>query len=90
MNLITFTYTKADGKSSDRVISPIVVPGRFYEGIDISELDEVQQAEYVMAIDVAKAAFAAECAKIQYQYDVKTMYRRFDASRMTAVVFEEL
>lgn len=90
MNLITFTYTKADGKSSERALAPIIVPSKFYEGIDISELDDIQQAEYVMAIDVAKAAFAAECAKIQAQYDVKTMYRRFDPSRMTAVVVEEL
>lgn len=90
MNIITFTYTKADGNTSKRTISPVVVPSNFYEGIDISELDEIQQAEYVGAIDVAKAAFALECAKIQAQYDVKKMYRRFSASRMTDVVTEDI
>lgn len=90
MNMITFKYTKADGKTSDRVLSPIIVPSKHFEGIDISELDEVQQAEYVMAIDVAKAEFAKACAKIQGQYDVKTMYRRFDSSRMANVVIEEI
>lgn len=90
MNLITFTYYKAGGKSSERALAPIIVPSKFYEGIDISELDDIQQAEYVMAIDVAKAAFVAECAKIQAQYDVKTMYRRFNPSRMTKVVIEDI
>ena len=90
MNLITFTYYKAGGKSSERALAPIIVPSKFYEGIDISELDDIQQAEYVMAIDVAKAAFVAECARIQAQYDVKTMYRRFNPSRMTKVVIEDI
>jgi hypothetical protein len=90
MNLITFTYYKAGGKSSERALAPIIVPSKFYEGIDISELDDIQQAEYVMAVDVAKAAFVAECAKIQAQYDVKTMYRRFNPSRMTKVVIEDI
>lgn len=90
MNIITFKYTKADGKVSQRVLSPVIVPNTMYEGFDISELDEVQQAEYIAYIDAAKSDFAAECARIQSVYDVRTMYRRLDPSKMTDIVKEDI
>lgn len=89
-NIINFTYTKADGKVSKRVLSPIVFPNKMFEGMDISELDTEQQVAYTLEMNVARDAFAAECARIQEKFDVKTMYRRFDPLKMTDVVNETL
>lgn len=90
MNIITFTYTKAGGKQSERVLSPIVVPNTMYEGIDITELDAEEQSQYVVEIEVAKALFAAECFRIQAKFDVKTNYRRFNPAKMTNVVKDSI
>lgn len=90
MNIITFSYTKANGKTSERVLSPIIYPNTMYEGIDISELDVNDQCAYIAELDAAKSDFADDCRRIQEKFDVETMYRRFDPSKMTNVVKEDI
>lgn len=90
MNIMNFDYTKANGVTSSRVLSPVIVPNTMYEGFDITELDSEQQGDYIAQIEAAKSDFAAECARIQAAFDVKTMYRRFDPTKMTNVVKENI
>lgn len=90
MNLITFKYTKADGKQSERVLAPLIIPNTMYEGIDISELSMEQQALFVQEVSDAKQVYLGKLAEIQNKFDVKTMYRRFDPSKMTNVVKENI
>ena len=90
MNFMTFTYTKADGKISTRAFLPLVVPNTMYEGIDISELDDDQQGDFVAQMEAIRSKYLAEMAVVQAAFDVKNMYRRFDSTKMTNVVKETL
>ena len=90
MNIITFTYAKANGTTSERVLSPIIYPNTMYEGFDITELSYDDQVAYTLELEAAKSDFAAECARIQAKFDVKTMYRRFDPSKMSNVLKEDI
>jgi hypothetical protein len=90
MFIRSFTYTKADGSSSNRVLVPMVMPGKFMSGIDITELDTEQQAMYLAELMKAKDRHAMELAELEAKYDLRNRYRQFDPSRMTDVVTEEI
>lgn len=90
MNLLTFKYTKANNKVSTRVLSILVKPNTMYEGIDITELDQAQQSEFVLAVSKAREAYVQALEALQDTYDVKQNYRRFDPVKMSEVVFENL
>ena len=51
---MNFDYTKANGVTSSRVLSPVIVPNTMYEGFDITELDSEQQGAYIAQIEAAK------------------------------------
>ena len=40
MNLLEFTYTKADGTESKRAAIPLFGPTKFVEAIDVSQMPE--------------------------------------------------
>ena len=89
MNIITFTYTKADGKVSQRVLVPLITPNKMYEGIDISELGEVvDQVQFTLDMEAARNRYLEEIAKIEAWYGVKNQYRRFDPAKMTDIVVD--
>lgn len=89
MNIITFTYTKTDGSGSKRVFVPLVVPNKMYEGIDISELDDVtDQVQFTLDMEAARNKYLEEIEKIQTTYDVRNQYRRFDPTKMTDIVVD--
>lgn len=88
MNLITFQYTKADGSTSLRVLSPVVTPGRMYEGTDLSELSDEDQVLYVQALGKLQDEFYSKIHALQNEFDLNNRYRRFDPSKMSAIVKE--
>lgn len=88
MNIMTFDYTKADGKVSTRSISPIVVPSGFYEGTDLSELSDEDQVLYVQALGKLQDEFHSKIHALQNDFDLNNRYRRFDPSKMSAIVKE--
>lgn len=90
MNLLTFKYTKANNKVSSRVLAILVKPNTMYEGIDITELTQSQQSEFVIAASKAREAYVQALEALQDTYDVKQNYRRFDPVKMSEVVFENL
>jgi hypothetical protein len=86
MKTITFTYTKADGKSSARTLVVSNEPTKFVSGTDISELEAVDKAMYVEEVKKAKEIYLEMLKQINGEFDVKHNYRQFDPSRMTDVV----
>lgn len=88
MNIISFDYTKADGKVSQRVMSPVVVPNKMYEGTDLSELDVEDQVMYCQELGRLKDAYVEAISALQAKYDLGNRYRRFDPTKMTNVVSE--
>ena len=88
MNIITFNYTKANGKTSKRVLSPTVIPNTMYEGTDISELDDEDQVAYCQQLGKLRDEYLSKIAQLQDEFDLKNQYRRFDPSKMTEVIEE--
>lgn len=90
MTILNFKYTKPNGSISDRVFVPLINPNTMYEGIDISELSEEQQAIFACAVQQAKEEFALKLVNLKEEFDVKTMYRRFDPTKMSDITKEIL
>jgi hypothetical protein len=88
MNIISFTYTKSDGSTSNRVISPIITPSTMFEGTDLSELSAEDQVLYCQELGKLRDEYLANVNTLLVKYDLKNHYRRFDPSKMTNVVKE--
>ncbi|CAB4174462.1 hypothetical protein UFOVP961_49 [uncultured Caudovirales phage] len=90
MKTLTFTYTKADGSESERVLQVLVSPNTMYEGIDISELDLWEQTQFMEAMQKAEDNYKTALFNIYDEFDVKKNYRRFDPRKITELVEETL
>lgn len=88
MNILSFNYTKTDGKQSDRVLAVMVKPNTMFEGIDISELDMESQGAFAEEINRVQETYLAALEAVKASFDVKHNYRRFDPKKMQAVVAE--
>jgi len=86
MNIISFTYTKSNGEVSKRVISPTIVPSKNYEGIDLSELEVVDQITYCQELGKIRDELNTRVLELNARFDVEKKYRCFIPSNMTDVV----
>jgi hypothetical protein len=86
MKTITFNYRKKDNSVSERTLLVLVSPGDKYAGIDLSELDPLVGAEFVLKYEALHAAFMQEAAKLQAEYDLKFAYKQFFESGMSEVI----
>lgn len=90
MKTLNFKYTKKDGETSDRVLVVMSEPNNHYAGIDISELDEVDQGRYLDRIKRAHDTYLAEIDVINESFDTNYRYRRFDPKLMQINEIEEI
>ena len=87
MKTITFDYTKKDGSTSERTLMVLVSPGGDkYAGIDISELDPVEGAEFVGRYEELHNKFLDEVKQLQAEFDLKHNYRQFFESGMSNII----
>lgn len=86
--MLHFTYTKDDGKTSDRVLMVMEEPTDKYFGIDISELSEVEQGEFAAAFSKIMDDKAEAIWQLMYDFDVRRKFRYFIPSKMTDIVKE--
>lgn len=80
MKTLTFTYAKKDGSVSSRTLLAMVTPGDKYAGIDVSELDANEAAEFIALNKVLHTEYLEKLQALQAHYDVKHNYRQFLAS----------
>jgi hypothetical protein len=86
--MISFTYTKDDGKTSDRVLAVMNEPTDKYFGIDISELSEAEQGEFSAKFSTIMDDKAEAIWQLMNEYDVRRKFRSFIPSRMANIVKE--
>lgn len=86
MQVLTFTYEKASGKVSDRVLMVLVKPSDKYAGIDMSDIDPVEAGKFVAKYNELHDEFLANVKALQNQFDLKHNYRQFDVDKMTNIV----
>ena len=85
MKTLTFKYTKADGSVSYRTLLVMVSPSTMYEGLDISELESADQAEFESLMSSAYNNYINEINTLKEEFDIKHSYRRFDPKKMTEI-----
>lgn len=90
MRTLSFKYTKADGKESQRTLVVTGAPNKFYSGTDISELEAVDQVEYIHAVQQAHDDYLERLKVINDTFDLNHNFRQFSPERMMEVVEEEI
>ncbi len=88
MKTISFTYTKASGSVSDRVLLVLKSPEKMYEGIDLSDISPVEQGLFMEAYEALQAKYIAAIEGIKNDFDLTHSYRRFDPAKMTNIEVE--
>lgn len=88
MKLMTFEYTKSDGKTTTRNFIELSKPSNLHFGIDVSELDEEERIELVSAIARVRKEFDIKVAELMSEYDVKQNFRQFKPEAMTNIESE--
>lgn len=90
MKLVEFTYTKSDGTTTNRAVIELQQPSQHFEGLDVSELPEVQFAEFVQEYrELLNQQHEAKMALLA-RHDLKHNYRRFLPKQMSAVTTEHI
>lgn len=90
MNILTFTYTKADQSVSERVLVVSAEPTRTYKGTDISSLSQERQAEYIRQVSAAKEEYLEYIKGLNNDFDLNFNFRQFDPAKMTNIVQEDI
>ena len=90
MKLATFKYTNAKGQTSDRVVAASVMPEKFIKGIDISELDDEKQGQFLHEMSLAQDRYMEAISDINHKYDVKHNFRQFDPAKAEDLAIEAI
>lgn len=90
MKIISFDYTKADGKQSNRTLLVSAEPTKLYAGTDISSLSEEDQACYINEVQLAKDVYLEMLKNINNTYDLNFNYRQFKPEAMANIVEEDI
>lgn len=90
MKLITFTYTKDDGKKSKRVLAVHTEPQRLFGGTDISELTKEEVAEYMAELKELKFEYMQAVARLNDSFDLNHQFRQFKPENMSEIVVDEM
>jgi hypothetical protein len=90
MKLLDFEYTKKNGEFTKRTIAVVQEPQKFIEGIDITQLDLDEYAEFVNEYSKLLDEYKYLQAALIHKYDLKHNYRRFIPDNMTNVVVEHV
>ena len=85
MNFIEFTYTKTDGKTSKRVVVPLISPSTFVEGIDVTSLNESDFVDFCREFSALKSDHHNQVMEKLAQYDLRHNYRKFIPEQMSDV-----
>jgi hypothetical protein len=85
-----FTYTKASGEVSERVVLQLVSPAKNMSGIDISALSEEDQARFAGAWNALLDDYRAETDMLLDEYDLNHGYRQFDPAKMSNITSESI
>ena len=90
MHILTFNYTKTDGKKSKRVIAVHNTPQKLYAGTDISTLSMEDQALYAIKVQKAKDAYLEVVKHINDEFDLNYNFRQFKPELMSEIVEEHI
>ena len=85
MKILEFTYTKAGGDVSNRVLVELVKPTSHVEGVDITSLSYDDYAEFVTEMHKLEQEIYTKRSELYAKFDLTHNYRRFVPERMSDV-----
>lgn len=88
MKVLEFTYTKANGDTSNRVVVEVVKPSAHIAGYDISEMEPEVMVQFAKEYNELEDKIAAMRLALQSQYDLKHNFRMFAPANMTNTTYE--
>ena len=88
MTILSFTYTKSLSDVSQRVVIPLIVPGKNYFTIDVSDLDIEDQVAVAREIELLNDERTAKIEQIMTEFDIRSSYRSFNPEKMSNIVEE--
>ena len=88
MNILTFKYTKSDGKVSNRTIVVSAEPTHLFAGTDISSLEPYDMAIYAERANMYKTAYLENIKALNDEFDLTFNYRQFKPECMSEIVRE--
>lgn len=83
MKTLTFKYTKKDNSVSERLLLAMVQPTDKFAGIDVTQLDGNEAAEFIALANTLHSEYLAKMGELQDRFDLKHNYRQFLASGVT-------
>lgn len=83
MKLITFTYTKADGKVSEREVIEISRPSTLLSGLDVTEMHPADFAEFANDYKELLDEQNRQRMELMQVYELKHAFRQFKPECMT-------
>ena len=87
MKTLTFTYTKADGSTSERTLLALVTPGGDkFAGIDLSSLEPERAREFVEVAQDLYENYISSLTTLQAEFDLRHNYRQFNESGVSDLV----
>ncbi len=90
MQILTFKYTKPDGKVSERVLLTHGAPSKLWSGTDITALDDESQVAYAQAVQQAKDKYLEAVKELNDRFDLNHSFRQFKPEAMSEVIEEEI
>ncbi len=84
--LVEFKYTKAGGSISDRALVVLQEPAKNYAGIDVSQLDNDEFADFTRDLQALKTRQHEEILQLMHNFDLTYNYRQFIPENMSDVV----
>jgi hypothetical protein len=85
MKTLTFTYTKKDGSVSSRYLLVQSRPSEMYAGVDLSEMDESEAADFIEQANKLQLQYHMDMEFLKESFDLKHNYRQFLASCMSNI-----
>ena len=86
MKVMSFTYTKPGNLVSHRVLAALSQPSPNVFGIDITELEPLEQASFEVELAEMLAQHKVEMEMLMADYDIVNNYRSFVPERMSNIV----
>lgn len=86
--MLSFQYTKDDGKVSNRVFIPLESPTNKYFGIDISELSIEDQGIFAAKLQKIQEDKEEAVHSLMFDYDLKFKFRYFVPEKMSRIIEE--
>ena len=86
----TFNYTDVKGKTTNRTVLVVQEPDNKLHAIDLSEIDDHNQALFHEQYQVLKDAFLTQVKALQKSFEVQHRYRTFINTNISDCVVDEL